>query len=178
MNGMAQDGVFARVDPALLPDLEELQRREPIFHTQEFGTTNEDFERAVAPDYWEVGATGRRYSREFILQTFQAIPPVSAADEWECRDFGLLQLGPDTYLLTYTLNQWERLTRRATIWQRTADGWRILYHQGTAVSHNEDDMVPAAETDADSGEEAVETPEPEELPEPEGDAMRLEPDSN
>jgi len=24
-----------------------------------------------------------------------------------------------------------RLTRRATIWQKTSDGWKILYHQGT-----------------------------------------------
>lgn len=173
---MAKDGIFARVEPELLPVLEELQRREPIFHTQEFGITIEDFERAVAPNYWEVGATGRRYSRDFILQTFQAIPPVAAADEWECRDFGLLQLGPDTYLLTYTLNQWDRLTRRATIWQRASDGWRILYHQGTAVSHNEDDMVPADETAAGS-EEMADSPELEEL-EPEGDAMPTETDSD
>lgn len=172
MIGMAKDGSFSRVDPKLLPVLEELQRREPIFHTQEFGTTIEDFERAVAPDYWEVGATGRRYSRDFILQTFQAIPPVASSDEWECRDFGLLQLGPDTYLLTYTLNQWDRLTRRATIWQRTADGWRIHYHQGTAVSHNEDDMVPAGETAA-NGSETVSG-----LAEPEGDALPAEQDSD
>jgi hypothetical protein len=145
MDRMAKKGVFARVDPGLLPVLKELKQREPIFHAQGFGHTVGDFERAVAPGYWEVGATGRRYSRGFILQTFQKVPPVSSADEWECRDFGLLQLGPDTYLLTYTLNQWERLTRRATIWQRTSEGWRILYHQGTAVSHNEDDMIPADE---------------------------------
>lgn len=143
MVGMANDGVFARIDPELEPVLEELKRREPVFHAQDFGTTIEDFERAVAPEYWEVGATGRRYSREFILKTFRAFPPVSSGDDWDCRDFGLLQLGPETYLLTYTLSQWDRLTRRATIWQRAAEGWRILYHQGTAVAHNEDDMVPA-----------------------------------
>lgn len=140
---MANRSSFAHVDPALLPVLEELRKREPIFHTAEFGRTVEDFERTVAPDYWEVGASGRRYSREFILKTFERVPPVAADDEWECRDFGLLQLGADTYLLTYTLDQWNRLTRRATIWQRTREGWRILYHQGTAVAHNEDDMVPA-----------------------------------
>lgn len=143
MIGMANEGPFGRIDADLQPVLEELKRREPIFHAQAFGATVEDFEQAVAPEYWEVGASGRRYSREFILKTFRAIPPVTA-EEWECRDFGLLQLGPETYLLTYTLDQWERLTRRATIWQRTAQGWRVLYHQGTAVAHNEDDMVPAA----------------------------------
>jgi hypothetical protein len=37
-------------------------------------------------------------------------------------------------LLTYTLLQdKQRLTRRGTIWQSTADGWKIVYHQGTIV---------------------------------------------
>ena len=36
--------------------------------------------------------------------------------------------------VTTTLRQFERLTRRLTIWQRSPAGWRILYHQGTIVS--------------------------------------------
>jgi hypothetical protein len=175
---MSKVGVFARVVPELLPVLEELKKREPIFHAQGFGGTIDDFQRVVAPEYWEVGATGRRYSREFILQTFQAIPPVSGAEEWECRDFGLLQLGPDTYLLTYTLNQWDRLTRRATIWQRITDGWRILYHQGTVVSHNEDDMVPVDEIPAET-EPTAAPPAPElRIPAPKAIPIRLEPASD
>ncbi len=51
-------------DPALHSILEELVRREPIFHRPEFGTTRADFERMTMPDFWEVGAYGRRYSRE------------------------------------------------------------------------------------------------------------------
>jgi len=26
-----------------------------------------------------------------------------------------------------------RITRRATLWRRTAGGWKVLYHQGTLV---------------------------------------------
>ena len=48
--------------------LDELRSREPIFHTERFGRSLEDFERGTAPDFWEVGASGRRYSREFILE--------------------------------------------------------------------------------------------------------------
>jgi len=43
-------------------------------------------------------------------------------------------LADEVYLLTYTLLQGgSRLTRRATIWQRTKNGWQIVYHQGTIV---------------------------------------------
>lgn len=135
---------FTRTDPELLRILEELRSREPIFHTARFGATIEDFTRSTAPDFWEVGASGRRYSREFILRHLGANPPCDADSAgWKCSDFAVRRLGPDTFLLTYTLLQVDRLTRRATIWERTSDGWRILYHQGTVVSSQEDDVMPA-----------------------------------
>lgn len=135
---------FTHTDPNLLPVLEELKRREPIFHTLEFGASRADFEKSPAPDYWEVSASGRRYSREFILSELEKHPPVDAASVgWLSHDHALRQLGSDTYLITYTLRQLERITRRATIWQRSSEGWRILYHQGTIVSAEEDDAYPA-----------------------------------
>lgn len=141
---MALQPPFTHTEPDLLPVLDDLRRLEPIFHTPEFGTTNTDFERMMAPGYWEVGASGRRYSRNFILQTLAEIPPVDAASAgWQHYGHALRRLSPDTYLLTYTLLQAERLTRRATIWQSTAEGWRILYHQGTIVSAEEDDVPPS-----------------------------------
>jgi hypothetical protein len=141
---MVDELMFSYVEPGLLAVLEELRQREPIFHTPEFGTTLEDFGRIMSAYYWEVGASGRRYSRDFILRTLEQNPPVDAAlVNWQTSDFGLRRLGPDTYLLTYTLRQAERVTRRATIWQTTVEGWRILYHQGTIVSFIDDDIAPA-----------------------------------
>jgi hypothetical protein len=134
--------VFTHIDPELLPVFEELRAREPIFHSLEFGSTHEDFARSTAPEYWEVGASGRRYSREFILANTEKIQSVNAAAAgWQCSEFGLCRLGTDVYLLTYTLRQNDRLTRRSTLWQSTAEGWRILYHQGTIVAAEEDDVV-------------------------------------
>jgi hypothetical protein len=135
--------VFTQIDPDLLAVWEELRRREPIFHTPEFGVTRLDFENVMTPEYWEVGASGRRYSRDFILRSIEQSPPADANTAgWQCSDYGLRRLGPDTYLFTYTLRQVERITRRATIWQSTPSGWRILYHQGTIVTVEEDDVRP------------------------------------
>ena len=80
------DSAFTRIDPELLPILDELRRREPIFHTQEFGSTTAEFERSTAPDYWEVGASGRRMSREFILAWAEDSPEHfvdAAAVDWQ-----------------------------------------------------------------------------------------------
>ena len=85
-------------------------------------------------DYWEVGASGRRYSRNFVLNELGKRFSVPHADVWETRDFQCHRLSEDTYLLTYTLLQDNvRLTRRSTIWRSTPEGWKIVFHQGTIV---------------------------------------------
>ena len=140
---MASRKHFFTTDPALTPILDELRPLEPIFHTPEFGLESADAARRTAPDYWEVGASGRRYSLDFILQTLAYNPPTNAlALRWRASGHALRQLSPDTFLLTYSLRQQDRLTRRSTLWQRTSTGWQILYHQGTPVSANEDDTAP------------------------------------
>ncbi len=122
-------------DPALQNVLAELAAREPIFHRPKLGTTRADFERMTAEDFWETGASGRRYSRQFVLDELEKRFDGPHEDVWETSDFHCLRLGQDTYLVTYTLLQDRvRLTRRATIWRKTADGWKVVYHQGTLVA--------------------------------------------
>jgi hypothetical protein len=137
---IAPEAWMRALEPALTtaPELEgvlaELSRREPIFHRPEFGTSRADFERMTAEDYWETGASGRRYSRQSVLDGLEERFSVTHADVWETSGFHCRRLSEDTYLLTYTLLQdHQRLTRRTTIWRKTPDGWKIAYHQGTIV---------------------------------------------
>jgi hypothetical protein len=125
-------------EPELLDILAELSSREPIFHRPEFGTSRADFERMTTDNFWETGASGRRYSRKFVLDALETRHRAPHEDIWETTDFHCARLAADTYLLTYTLLQdGVRLTRRATIWQNTSEGWKILYHQGTIVQDAE-----------------------------------------
>lgn len=121
--------------------LAELERREPIFHRREFGTTREDFERLTDPRFWETGASGRRYSREdvwsVLAERYGDDPSGRFDADWEASGFELREVAPETFLLTYTLLLDDRLTRRVTVWQRSNDAWKILYHQGTVVVDRE-----------------------------------------
>jgi hypothetical protein len=120
-------------DPKLIPVLNELMQREPIFHRPEFGTTRQDFENMTDPEFWEVGASGRRYSREYVLDTLERRYENPIEEIWETKDFHCAAIAPENYLLTYTLIQGERITRRSTIWRNSELGWKIIYHQGTVV---------------------------------------------
>lgn len=124
--------------PATAPEVQsvlaELVAREPIFHRPEFGVTRADFEGMMADDFWETGASGRIYSRQFVLNALEKRFSVPHEDVWETSGFACRRLAQDLYLLTYTLLQnHTRLTRRATIWRKTTVGWKIVYHQGTIV---------------------------------------------
>jgi len=121
-------------DAVLSEILKELISREPIFHRPEHGTRRADFENMTDPDFWETGASGRRYGRKQVLDALEERYSNPHADVWETSGFHCRRLADDVYLLTYTLLQDKvRKTRRATIWQRTPAGWKIVYHQGTIV---------------------------------------------
>jgi hypothetical protein len=120
-------------NPASADVLGELIAREPLFHRPEFGTAREDYARMVVDDYWETGASGRRYSLESVLDVLEQRQRAPGEDRWETSDFRCRALGGNCHLLTYTLRQDRRITRRMTLWRRDLDGWRAVYHQGTVV---------------------------------------------
>ena len=114
----------------------ELRAREPILHLREFVDSAESFDAHTAVDFWEVGASGLAYDRETVreqvlhrLRTQERDDLVS--EGWRTSDLRVRRLAGEVYLCTYTLDQAGRVSRRATIWERTGSGWRIVYHQGT-----------------------------------------------
>jgi Uncharacterized protein conserved in bacteria len=114
--------------------LRELMAREPLFHRPEFGTTRKDFDKLMAPEFWETTASGRRVSRQFVLEFLEKRYETTTEVTWEIEDFRCQEIAADNYLVTYTLFQGERATRRAAIWRRTTDGWQVVYHQGTIIA--------------------------------------------
>jgi hypothetical protein len=119
------------------PDLagvqDELIQQEPIFHHPGQDTTRESIEAMTAGDFWETGASGKRYSRDFVVDTVLRRFSAPVEDPWKADDFFCQRLARDLYLFTYTLYQPNRTTRRMTLWRRKPDRWVAVYHQGTPV---------------------------------------------
>jgi len=112
----------------------ELAEREPVFHRPRVGTSRGDFAAMMADDFWEVGASGTKYSREVVLDVLERRAASPTQERSIVTDFACRPVEQGTYLVTYQLEQEDgRRSRRASLWKRAEDGWKILYHQGTLI---------------------------------------------
>ena len=115
--------------PELAAVLAELVAREPIFHRPEFGTTRADFDRMMASDFWEIGASGKMYDRAFVLDLLEKRHKTPQEENLQAFDFQIRELAPGAYLLHYSLLQ----EQRKTVWERSPQGSKVVFHQGTLV---------------------------------------------
>lgn len=116
----------------------ELSAREPIFHRRKFGTTRGDLERMTVEAFWEIGASGKVYQRDQVIDTvLKRFADGPEPHDWPCRDFRLTTLSDGLFLISYILDEPGRVTRRSTIWQETGEGWKVVFHQGTPMAQEQ-----------------------------------------
>jgi hypothetical protein len=103
----------------------------------------------LAPDFSEIGASGRLWTREEIISMLVADTtqrPTAAgrtASPTGFRAAGLAirhsemtarVIGVDVLLLIYVTDVDGRRARRSSLWQRRgASGWQLIHHQGTPL---------------------------------------------
>ena len=135
INRMALDSeTDTAVNPNIPGILAELIQLERDFHQPPPGTSLTSLEESTVEDFWEVGASGRCYNRSFVMGELERRLKNPNPNVWTYSDAHCRQLGPEVFLLSYSLVQDNgRLTRRSTIWQRFSDGWKMVFHQGTVV---------------------------------------------
>jgi hypothetical protein len=86
------------------------------------------------PDFFEVGRSGALYSRDRVLAEFGTHPPSYGV--WS-QDFQIALLAEGLVLLVYRSahiaddGTLDRHTLRTSLWQSTAQGWQLRFHQGT-----------------------------------------------
>ncbi|MFF0431420.1 DUF4440 domain-containing protein [Streptomyces sp. NPDC004327] len=96
-----------------------------------------DAPRLLDPEFVEIGASGRRWTYEEMVEALPTLDG-SGADSPRIEASGMrgVLLAPDLVHLTYETEIAGRRARRSSIWRRGAGdaGWRMYYHQGTPVS--------------------------------------------
>lgn len=109
----------------------ELSALEPIFHTPASRPLRGSVDALLAESFFEVGASGRLYSRADVIQALEQRLDRGIFAELTALDVRCVRLAEACFLFTYRLAEADRKTRRSSIWRRDAGRWRIVYHQGT-----------------------------------------------
>ena len=112
-------------DRVTLTQLEEGMWREETRFDMQF------MERALAPDFFEYGRSGRTYMR----QQSMAVPRQPTDAVLPLPHLKIRLIDKDTAQLTYdsavTYDGVVEHARRSSIWSRVSDGWVTRFHQGT-----------------------------------------------
>ncbi len=88
-------------------------------------------ERALAPDFFEFGRSGRTYTRQQILDS----PREPFGAQLPLEDIRVRLLDANTVQLTYnSMVRYQGVVdagRRSSIWSRSGNTWVMRFHQGT-----------------------------------------------
>ncbi len=93
--------------------------------------------QVLTADFFEFGRSGRAYTRQMTLDAPQGpieihLPLINFQARLLSEDVAQV-----TYISETTYDGELERGRRSSIWSRTADGWALRFHQGTAIP---DDM--------------------------------------
>ena len=111
-------------------NFDKLKELEESLWRSETRFNREYMDQILAPEFYEFGRSGKRYTREQILNT----PPGEIQIELPLIDFQVNMIDENVYLVTYISKvMYEELEvgNRSSIWSKTATGWKLWFHQGT-----------------------------------------------
>jgi ribonuclease HI len=85
----------------------------------------------LAPDFVEIGRSGKRWDRESIIATLrdEEPQPTPVTDDWE---FTALTAG--LTLVTYVIRAPDHDSRHSSIWDTTTGSPVLRFHQGTVIA--------------------------------------------
>ncbi|VAW37434.1 hypothetical protein MNBD_CHLOROFLEXI01-3354 [hydrothermal vent metagenome] len=114
--------------------LQHLRALEIALHQPDVRSDAERLGALLHDSFVEIGRSGQIHSREDILRDLPTEKPSSTV--WS-QDFSVAEIGDGVALLTYksahvdAKGEFSRYTLRASLWQRTAQGWQMRFYQGT-----------------------------------------------
>ncbi|MGE6332872.1 DUF4440 domain-containing protein [Stenotrophomonas sp. NPDC077659] len=125
-SGQAAEAALA----ALAAELEHLER---ALHTPQVRGDRARLSELLDEDFSEIGSSGQCYGRAAALAE---IPLERAQVQIESERYAVVLLTQDLAQVCYRSRshvngQPQRWVLRSSLWRRHAQGWRVVFHQGT-----------------------------------------------
>lgn len=88
----------------------------------------------LAPDFHEIGQSGRHWHCDDLVAVVTADPPADPTGRAQLQEKRADVVVPGLVLLTYRLEFEGYSSRRSSLWRSTDTGMQMVYHQGTPLS--------------------------------------------
>ncbi len=85
----------------------------------------------IAPDFVEIGASGRRWDFDSILTMLREETANNDNDVIELLGLAGRELAPGVMQVFWESDRGGQRARRTSIWCERGEGWQQVYHQGT-----------------------------------------------
>jgi hypothetical protein len=114
--------------------LDHLRRLEEKLFDPAVRSSRQALEELLAPDFQEIGSSGRLFRFEDIVMALSTEEPVMSRTLHNLR---IVMLATTVALITYgstrkTTDGVETKSLRSSVWRQENDGqWRMVFHQGT-----------------------------------------------
>ena len=122
--------------PRLTADVEELLAIELALGRRDEAAIPGGYEAVVAPDFTEIGSSGKWWSRTEILAAMRSVP---VDESVRITRFELVEIEPTTVLVTFDAfatgpDGAKHASRRSSIWTRLDGRWQLRFNQGTPLA--------------------------------------------
>ena len=91
-------------------------------------------DQLIADDFFEIGANGRAFGKDEVLARL----PGENAIAFDAEGFEVRRVTDDVAVVLYravrTVHGTSVASRRSSWWRRDAQGWRMVFHQGTPLT--------------------------------------------
>lgn len=88
-------------------------------------------EELLDPEFTEIGASGRLWTRDETLAALAAEP--AGGPPADVDGLTVTEVADGVVLIRYVSDRAGRRARRSSLWRRTEGTWRLLHHQGTPL---------------------------------------------
>lgn len=112
-------------------ELSRVLRLEQELQTRACRSNPDRLLELLAPDFTEVGASGRVWDRPAVLELLAS--EVEGNEKIEVANPAGRRLADGFILVRWDSARGGRRSRRTSLWRRDSDGWHQVHHQGTAL---------------------------------------------
>lgn len=110
-------------------NIEKIKEFELLLLDDGLRKSKQKLNELIDDEFIEIGISGKIYNKQDVLNSL----PYENARKFDVNDFNFLNLNKNIILTTYKTDENLNAALRSSIWRKSDNGWKLIFHQGTKI---------------------------------------------